>query len=101
MKYIVGKIQGYPVIYIPERDIVFCKNTAVPFSTISEKVLSSNVRENIPDKNLSITKDKGIIKMGCISTTRTNLLLIKEIIKNINNGDNTYPVYKECTEEEN
>lgn len=31
MRQTVGNIQGYDVIYIPEKRILFCKNMAVPY----------------------------------------------------------------------
>ena len=47
-RYVVGEIQGYDVIYIPEKDIVFCKNTA-----ISKYSVQSYLRQ----VELSRTKD--------------------------------------------
>lgn len=35
-RYVVGEIQGYDVIYIPEKDIVFCKNTAIKLSVLDD-----------------------------------------------------------------
>ena len=37
----VGEIQGYPVVYIPEKDSIFCKNTIVKYPIIERIVLSS------------------------------------------------------------
>ena len=31
-EHIVGEVEGYPVIYIEEKDTIFCKNTAVTVS---------------------------------------------------------------------
>ena len=33
-EHIVGEVEGYPVIYIEEKDTIFCKNTAVKLSLI-------------------------------------------------------------------
>ena len=73
----VGKIQGHDVIYIPSKDVIFCKNTAVKFSVI-EKIIRSNLeRGEIPEKNLTIIKDNGTVSLGCL-TTKTNNSRLKE-----------------------
>ena len=41
MQYKVGLIEGHDVIYVPERNQIFCKNTAVNFSTIETIALPS------------------------------------------------------------
>lgn len=33
-EHIVGEVEGYPVIYIEEKDTIFCKNTAVKYSLL-------------------------------------------------------------------
>nr|DAT77831.1 MAG TPA: hypothetical protein [Caudoviricetes sp.] len=65
----IGEIQGYDVLYIPEKDIVFCKNTAVKVSVLDKIVRSSMDVGEIPEKNLTITKDNGTITFGCLTTT--------------------------------
>lgn len=80
MRAIVGNIQGYDIIYIPEKDILFCKNTAVPYNLLKEAVYGGLERYNIPQKNLVIRKNKGIIEFGCLTTTIENA---KEILANI------------------
>lgn len=77
----VGTIQGHDVIYVPERDQIFCKNTAVSFPLIERIVRGSTMRETIPEKELTITKDNGIVSLGCLTTTMENCL---EIRKNVN-----------------
>ena len=73
----VGEIQGYDVIYIPSKDVIFCKNTAIKFSII-EKIIRSNLeRIEIPEKNLTIIKDNGIVHLGCLTTTMENCLNIR------------------------
>lgn len=76
MQYKVGEISGYDVIYIPERNQIFCKNTAVNFSTIERIIRGSTMRETIPEKDLTITKDMGIVTLGCLTTTMENCLSI-------------------------
>lgn len=77
----VGEIQGHDVIYIPSKDVIFCKNTSVKFSVI-EKIIRSNLeRSEIPEKNLTIIKDNGIVSLGCLTTTMTNCLNIRKRVK--------------------
>ena len=80
MRQIVGNIQGYDVIYIPERRILFCKNTAVPYNLLKEAVYGDMDRYNIPQKNLVIRKSSEIIEFGCLTTTIENA---KNILTNI------------------
>lgn len=65
----IGEIQGYDVLYIPEKDIVYCKNTAVKVSILDKVVKDSKDIGEIPEKNLTITKDNGTITFGCLTTT--------------------------------
>ena len=77
----VGEIQGHDVIYIPSKDVIFCKNTAIKFSII-EKIIRSNLeRSEIPEKNLTIIKDNGIVSLGCLTTTMTNCLNIRKRVR--------------------
>ena len=77
----VGEIQGHDVIYIPSKDVIFCKNTAIKFSII-EKIIRSNLeRSEIPEKNLTIIKDNGIVSLGCLTTTITNCLNIRKRVR--------------------
>jgi hypothetical protein len=80
----VGTIEGWPVEYIPEKDIVFCKNTAVPLKVIERMLASSLDREVYEKKNLSIVKLEGVIYFGCLTTSTSNVREIKENIKKIN-----------------
>lgn len=76
----VGEIQGCDVLYIPEKDIIFCKNTAIKVSLIVGALKSNMSVEEIPEKNLTIIKDNGTVTLGCLTTTMTNC---KEIIREI------------------
>ena len=90
MRMSVGKIEGHEVLYIPEKNVVYCKNTAVPVP-LMEKILDSSLsKHTIPEKNLDIVKNNGVIKLGCLYTTETNLFKIRKTIQIIN-GNNTYP----------
>ena len=81
MQYKVGEIQNYDVIYVPERNQIFCKNTAVNFSIIERIIRGSTMRETIPEKDLTITKDMGIVTLGCLTTTMKNCL---DIMRKVN-----------------
>lgn len=79
----VGEIQGHDVIYIPSKDVIFCKNTAIKFSII-EKIIRSNLeRCEILEKNLTIIKDNGIVHLGCLTTTMENCLNIRRRISKL------------------
>lgn len=80
MREVIGNIQGYDVVYIPEKEILFCKNTAVPYNLLKEAVYGNLERYNIPQKNLIIRKDSSIIEFGCLRTTIEHA---KEILANI------------------
>lgn len=81
MKQIVGTIQGYNVVYIPEKQVVFCKNTVCHLKDLESIVLGDLQRGEIPEKNLSITKDNGIVSFGCLTTTYDNCLKIRKNCK--------------------
>ena len=79
---VVGKIQGYDVVYIPQKHLFFFKNTAIPSKEIVEILKSKEQKIYIPAKKLWITKDSDIISFGCITTTIDNINNIsKQIIK--------------------
>lgn len=80
MRQIVGNIQGYDVVYIPEKRILFCKNTAIPYNLLKEAVYGDMDRYNIPQKNLVIRKSGEIIELGCLATTLENA---KDILTSI------------------
>lgn len=79
----VGEIQGYPVQYVVEKDMVFCKNTICRVKDLKAAVYSSLNRECIEEKNLSIIKDHGVIYFGCLTTTLDNVEAIRQTIKQI------------------
>lgn len=81
MQHKVGLIEGYDVIYIPEKNQVFCKNTAINFSIIEKIIRGNTIRETIPEKDLTITKDMGIVTLGCLTTTMENC---RAIMRSIN-----------------
>lgn len=79
----IGEIQGYPVQYVMEKDMVFCKNTVCKVSDLEKAVFSSLNREYIEEKDLSIVKDQNIIYFGCLTTSMDNVLEIRRKIKQL------------------
>lgn len=79
----VGEIQGYDVLYIPEKDIVFCKNTTIKVSILDNIVKDSKDIGEIPEKNLTIIKDNDTFTFGCLTTTRSNYNTIKREINRL------------------
>lgn len=78
----VGKIQDWPVQYIPERRVLFCKNTAISLDKIELMLRSSLSRERDEAKNLTIVKLDNIVQFGCLTTTLDNVENIRKNIKN-------------------
>ena len=76
----VGEIQGFPVYYIPDKRLLFCKNTIVPLDKMKEVLDSGLNRHRIERSKLTITKFDNIIELGCLTTTITNLNIIRKKI---------------------
>ena len=84
MEYVVGTIENFDVIYIPEKDTIFCKNTALKYPLIERIITRSETERNeIPEKNLIITKMNNVVTLGCLTTTLENCLSIKRNINKI------------------
>lgn len=81
MRIKVGTIQSYDVMYVPEKDMVFCKNTICRVSDLKKAISSPLNREYIEEKDLSIVKDNGVIYFGCLTTSKQN---VQEIEQEIN-----------------
>lgn len=77
----VGEIQGYDVLYVKEKDMVFCKNTVCKVLDLKALVDSSRDRELLEEKDLSIVKSGSSINFGCLVTTLQN---VRAIERNIN-----------------
>ena len=82
MSTIVGSIDGYDVVYVEGKNVIFCKNTALPYPLIKRIIRGSTCRETIESKNLTITQEGSMIQLGCLTTTRENCeAIIKEVNK--------------------
>jgi hypothetical protein len=89
MGNIVGNIEGYDVIYIPEKDCIFCKNTLVPFQAI-RKCLSKDIdRFEITEKQLSVRIYNTSIEFGCLTTSVENCKNIQRQVNKIKDDYNT------------
>lgn len=80
---IVGLIEGHPVIYVGDRDVVFCKNTCVSYARLLAIWKSSEDRHKLEDKSLIIQKDEHFITLGCLTATREQCKTILQNIKKI------------------
>jgi predicted aconitase len=84
----VGEIQGYDVIYVPERNQIFCKNTSVNFDLIERIILKQQkLMDEIKEKNLTITKNGSLVTLGCLTTTLSNCKQINKTVKNIRKNE--------------
>lgn len=79
----VGEIQGYDVLYVPEKDVIFCKNTTLSFPLIERIVRGSMDRTSIPEKELVIIKDDNVVHFGCLTTTMQNCLDIRKQVNKL------------------
>lgn len=79
----VGEIQGYDVIYVPEKDVIFCKNTTLSFPLIERIVRGSMERTSIPEKELVIIKNDNVVHLGCLTTTMENCLEIRKQVNKL------------------
>ena len=83
---IVGKIEGHDVIYVPEKDILFCKNTTMPYKVMRLALLDSPVDRLELKSDLVMTVDHGIVQLACLTTTIENCIEINKQIKKVKNG---------------
>lgn len=82
-KIVVGKIEEHDVLYLPEKDYIFCKNTVIPFNTALEIFKSPLDRYEVPEKNLVAKMSPTTIELGCLTTTRDNYSTILKQIKRL------------------
>lgn len=76
----VGEIEGYDVLYLPERNAIFCKNTVLPFNIAKEALTTSLDRLEVPSKNLTIKIFPISIELGCLTVSKNDA---KQIYRNI------------------
>ena len=79
---IVGEIEEFDVIYVPEKDVLFCKNTTIPYKRI-KKAVDSNIDKEELKSNLTMYIDRGSVQLGCLTTTLENIKQIDLNIKKV------------------
>lgn len=79
----VGIVENYPVYYIPEKDIIFCKNTAVKYDLLKRLYDNPFTHNRIEEKSLDIVKDEFLVRFGCLNTDKENCQKIIKIIKKL------------------
>ena len=86
MRSIVGSIEGYDVIYLHKKDILFCKNTAVPYQKMKSAIDNKIDREVIKNDLIMHIDDHGV-QLGCLTTTLENCKKIDLKIKKIKENE--------------
>lgn len=77
----VGEIEGWPVLYNPEKQRLFCKNTSISLDVIEEMLKSPLSRERNEEKNLTVIKMDNVVHLSCLTTTTDNISNIRKSIK--------------------
>ena len=83
----IGTIQGYPVLYLPERDLVFCKNTVVPYQFLIDSFNSGIDRVEYKEKNLIMNFFSHEITLGCLTTNVEDFQKMIKTIKKIKRNE--------------
>lgn len=83
----IGTIQGYPVLYLPERDLVFCKNTIVPYQVLYDAYNSGIDRVEYKEKNLIMNFFSHEIILGCLTTNVEDFQKMIKTIKKIKRNE--------------
>lgn len=83
---IVGSIEGNDVVYIPEKDILFCKNTTIPYKQMKYVLFEQHKERVVLKKDLMFSLSENIVTLGCLTTTLENCENINKKIKKIKNG---------------
>lgn len=83
----VGSIEGHDVLYLPERDLVFCKNTVLPYNIAREVLKTSLDRIVVEDKKLVIRIYSTTIELGCLTTSKENYKQIYKTIQKIKHNE--------------
>ena len=77
----VGEIEGWPVLYNPEKQRLFCKNTSISLDIIEQMLKSPLSRERNEEKNLTVIKMNNVVHLSCLTTTTDNISNIRKSIK--------------------
>ena len=82
----VGQIEEYPVLYIPEKDLLYCKKVVFPYKTLEEALINSTLERIELKEDFIITKKDGLVQLACQNTNISNIKLINKTIKKYKNG---------------
>ena len=66
-----------------EKDILFCKNTALKRSVLSDFFYGSVDRVSIPSKNIVLYKDNSVVSLGCLTLSYSDA---EDILNKTKNG---------------
>ena len=83
----IGYIEDYPVLYLPEKDLIFCKNTIVPYEVLLNAFNSGIDRIEYKEKNLVMYFLKNEITLGCLKTSTENFRDMIKTIKKIKRNE--------------
>jgi hypothetical protein len=86
MSIVVGKIEEYDVLYIPEKDVLFCKNTTVSYDLLKAALIDRKFDRTQLKADLVLSVDSEIVTLGCLNTNLENCESIYQTIKKIKNG---------------
>lgn len=82
--FVVGSIEDHDVIYVSEKDILFCKNTSVPYNKMRGVLIDREYdRCEIKNDLIATISDTGMVSLGCLTTTLENCIEINKEIKKI------------------
>lgn len=77
----VGKIEEHPVLYLPEKDLLYCKKVVFPYKTLEEALIESTLERIEIKEDFIITKKGNSIQLACLTTSISNITLINKNIK--------------------
>ena len=83
----VGQIEEYPVLYLPEKDLLYCKKVVFPYKTLEEALINSTLERIELKEDFIITKKGGLVQLACLTTSISNIKLINKTIKKYKNGE--------------
>lgn len=84
--HIVGIVDGHDVLYLPDRDLIFCKNTTISYQVLRGALIKRETDKLPLKSNLTLLVDGEIVTLGCLTTNLDNCRNIYNEIKKIKNG---------------
>lgn len=84
----IGNIEGYDVLYLPEKDLVFCKNTVLTHTFLKSLLNTSLDRIEVPEKNLVVRIFPTSIELGCLTSSKDNFRQMSRTINKLKRVSN-------------